>query len=189
MTYGTIQPSPIPLHLPLRIPRLIAFALGIALLAGLGLILATTNQPSTHSFAATVPASTTDLEQELVELSNSARTDATLSALSWNEELYAAASAKAAHMLASDYFDHVAPDGTTPWSFIRAAGYEYLLAGENLATDFTDQRRAIPAWLASPSHRANLLDPDFTDIAVAVASGEMNGKKTTVVVQMFGDPE
>jgi hypothetical protein len=119
---------------------------------------------------------------------NKARIDEHLSQLNINAELTLAATNKANDMLAKDYWSHNAPDGATPWQFVDAAGYSYSLAGENLARGFANADTVVAAWLASPSHRANVLDPSYTDVGFAVVSGKMNGQTTTLVVAMYGCP-
>lgn len=130
----------------------------------------------------------TSVEAALVSATNQERTAHNLPALAWNDDLYRAATEKAQDMFRQQYFDHIAPDGTTPWTFIRHE-YNYLEAGENLAIDFTDPLRAIPAWMASPTHRQNMLDADFRDIAIVTMHGTINGAETTVIVQLFGNPD
>jgi uncharacterized protein YkwD len=61
---------------------------------------------------------------DLSSLSNQERTSRGLAPLTLNSQLNSAAAAKAADMFSKDYWAHVAPDGTTPWSFIYAAGYD-----------------------------------------------------------------
>ncbi len=125
-------------------------------------------------------------EGRLIELTNIERQAQGLKPLRYNPQLSRAAEAKAADMLAADYFEHTSPAGKTPWSFIKATGYDYYKAGENLAIDFTTVEGPIPAWMASPSHRANILKEDFSEIGIASMTGEYQGRETTVVVQMFG---
>ena len=91
-------------------------------------------------------------------------------------------------MLTQDYWAHVAPDGTQPWKFFTDSGYIYRFAGENLARDFSDPGSAISAWMASPSHRENLLSSKYKDTGVAVVEGDLNGVETTLIVQLFGSP-
>jgi hypothetical protein len=95
---------------------------------------------------------------------------------------------KATDMFAKDYWAHVSPDGTTPWVWIRKAGYNYLYAGENLARGFDTSASVVNAWMNSPEHRANLLSSNYTDIGFAVQSGTLTGTETTLVVQEFGSP-
>lgn len=123
---------------------------------------------------------------EVVRLTNQKRIENGESILIENEVLSRAALAKGTHMLANDYWAHVAPDGTDPWYFFDEADYEYQFAGENLARDFSDPNSAVDAWMASPSHRDNLLSSRYDEIGVAVVEGELNGVDTTIIVQLFG---
>ena len=124
----------------------------------------------------------------LVSMTNSVRAREGLGALSVNSQLTAAASAKAQDMLANQYFAHTSPSGKTPWDFIKAAGYNYAYAGENLAIGYTDAGELFSAWMASATHRENILNSNFREIGVAVISGAYEGEETTVVAQEFGAP-
>jgi hypothetical protein len=125
---------------------------------------------------------------QVVEITNAERAKADLPPLSVNNLLNQAALAKANHMFANDYWSHVAPDGSTPWNFIRSAGYAYSVAGENLARDFDDTGSMIRAWMASETHKANIVHPKYSEIGIAVVNGKLQGVETTLVVQMFGVP-
>lgn len=113
---------------------------------------------------------------------------AKLDALTVNPLLVEAAQAKANDMASKGYFAHNSPEGLTPWYWIKGAGYNYLYAGENLAIDFEDSDDVERAWMNSPGHRANILNVHFTEVGIATAVGEIDGRKTTFVVQMFGSP-
>ena len=89
-------------------------------------------------------------------------------------------------MLNKGYWAHFAPDGTSPWSFFTKFGYKYKYAGENLARDFSNPGSVVNAWMASSSHRENLLSPKYKEIGIAVVEGKLNGVDTTLVVQLFG---
>jgi uncharacterized protein YkwD len=123
---------------------------------------------------------------EVIRLTNEKRTSAGVSALTYNAQLATAAKAKGEDMLAKDYWAHVAPDGTQPWKFFNDVGYKYKYAGENLAKDFSSPQAAIDAWMASPSHKENLLSSKYSEIGIAVVEGDMNGVDTTIIVQLFG---
>ncbi|OGY24632.1 MAG: hypothetical protein A2Y57_00700 [Candidatus Woykebacteria bacterium RBG_13_40_7b] len=125
----------------------------------------------------------------LISLANSSRAQTGLGALSSNSQLTSAAFAKANDMLQNQYFAHTSPDGTTPWTFIAASGYDYVYAGENLAIGYTDASELHAAWMASPSHRDNILNPNFREIGIATVSGIFEGAETTIVVQMFGSSD
>ena len=124
--------------------------------------------------------------EQIVSLTNVKRAQNNLPTLSYNPLLSAAASAKASDMFANNYWAHNSPSGKTPWSFIAAAGYRYIFAGENLARDFDDPGAVVDAWMNSSSHRSNLLDKNFREIGVAVSAGKLDGREGILVVQMFG---
>lgn len=124
--------------------------------------------------------------EQIVALTNQKRVQNGVGALTINSQLSSAAGAKAANMLSENYWAHNSPSGKTPWTFISAAGYRYLYAGENLARDFSDAGSVVDAWMNSPSHRSNLLDPNFREIGVFVTLGDLTGREGTLVVQFFG---
>ncbi len=124
--------------------------------------------------------------QELLNFTNQKRAENGLESLSNNTQLADAASKKADDMFAKNYWAHNAPDGTTPWVFIKASGYNYVYAGENLARGFNSATDVVNAWMASPAHRSNILSSNFKDVGFAVKSGTLNGEQTFLVVQEFG---
>lgn len=124
----------------------------------------------------------------IIQLSNQARKTQGLASLKNNTALTKAAQAKAKDMISNDYFAHISPKRVTPWYWFSQAGYRYTSAGENLAIDYVNSEDVIQAWLDSPSHRKNLLNSKYQDIGVAVATGEINGTTSVIVVQMFGSP-
>ncbi|MBI1834048.1 MAG: hypothetical protein HYR90_04470 [Candidatus Andersenbacteria bacterium] len=124
----------------------------------------------------------------IIQLTNAERQKGGLSALTTNSQLTAAAQEKCKHMLEEDYFAHISPSGVTPWFWIKKHGYTYQVAGENLAIDFTEAEDVVAAWMASPSHKANIMHSEYTETGVAVVSGEFQGGTSIVVVHMFGLP-
>ncbi len=125
---------------------------------------------------------------DLYNLSNQERSNAGLSTLSLNYKLNSAAYAKANHMIANNYWAHVAPDGTTPWYFINNSGYSYVTAGENLAKGFSTSSGVTTGWMNSPTHRANILNASYKEVGYAVVDGILLGSQTTLVVAMYCDP-
>lgn len=123
---------------------------------------------------------------ELVNLTNLRRAEAGLEPLTLNGQLSQAAQLKANDMFAKNYWAHTAPDGTTPWVFIKSAGYEYIYAGENLARGFTNASDAVDAWMASPGHKDNMLSKNYSEIGFAVSAGNLTGDETVLIVEMFG---
>lgn len=123
---------------------------------------------------------------ELNEFSNQERINVGLSPLSLNSQLNSAAYAKAQDMFADNYWAHVAPDGTEPWSFIINSGYDYTTAGENLAKNFSYSQGVVSGWMASEGHRANVMNPAYQDVGYAIVNGVLLGEETTLVVAMYG---
>ena len=124
--------------------------------------------------------------QKVIDLANADRKDKGISELAENEKLSQAASDKAEDMVLKNYFAHTSPKGITPWRWIEKENYGYNYAGENLAMDFTSAEKMNEAWLASPTHRANILNEKYKEIGIAVREGVINGHTTTIVVQIFG---
>lgn len=125
---------------------------------------------------------------DVIRLVNSARAEAKLSPLKENEVLDIAAKTKADDMGSKEYFSHNSPDGKTPWDFIKGAGYKYVAAGENLAMDFMSAEAAHNALMASPTHRANILNPLYTEMGISVVQGTFDGRPSIYLVQYFGKP-
>lgn len=123
---------------------------------------------------------------EVVRATNEQRIASGLKPLAYNEKLADAARRKAANMLEENYWAHVSPSGKSPWVWFQAAGYSYTFAGENLAKDFGDTSRMISAWMSSPTHRDNIVNPKYSEIGLAVVPGVLQGAETVLVVQLFG---
>lgn len=124
--------------------------------------------------------------QEVVNLTNQKRAALGLSALSLNQTLSSAAYTKGRDMIDKDYWAHVSPDGTQPWKFFKDFNYRYRYAGENLARDFSNANEAVNAWMNSPTHKENILNPKYKEIGIGVVEGDLAGSDTTIIVQFFG---
>lgn len=126
----------------------------------------------------------------IFNLSNDARLAEDLPKLVLSEELTTAAQAKAEAMVADNYFEHTAPDGTTGWDYIDETGYAYTFAGENLAASNENDISVVDGWLNSPGHRANLLNAEFSDIGLGIASKDSYGEYQNVyfIVALYAVP-
>jgi uncharacterized protein YkwD len=163
-------------------PSFLALLVGVFLVNQLALNFIALARPGVLGY-------TSDITPEkIVELTNSKRQQQGLEVLSINEVLSNAARMKAEDMFAFDYWAHTSPSGKTPWTFFKQAGYNYIVAGENLAKDFSNPDSVVEAWMKSPTHKANIVDGRFSEIGVAVVEGDLNGFRTTLVVQLFGSP-
>ncbi len=124
--------------------------------------------------------------QILIDYSNAERVSRSVPHLSTNEDLAAAASAKAHDMAERGYFSHNTPEGESPWKWVREEGYSFTRVGENIAVGYANEYKVIEGWLNSPGHRENLLNEKFTDIGIGIALGTYKGREATYVVQFFG---
>lgn len=106
-----------------------------------------------------------------------------------NDKLNEAAMLKAKDMMTYGYFAHNSPSGITPWFWFSKVGYSYKYAGENLAIGFLESDEVYNAWLNSQSHKDNMLNPNYKEVGTAILEGSFNGNKTTIIVQLFGNPQ
>ncbi len=171
-------------HRP-RVLHVEGLAIFVAIVIGAQTLVAffsktTFSLPSILGFSSSITAS------QVVEQTNRQRTALGLSPLTMNTQLNAAALSKGNNMCGEQYWAHISPSGTTPWVFMRNAGYRYAVAGENLARDFSDTGSMVDAWMASPTHKANIVNGKYKEIGVAVIDCNLLGHDTALVVQMFG---
>lgn len=126
--------------------------------------------------------------EALLDEANAARKSNSLEELHLSQKLNQAAYLKATDMFTHQYWGHTGPDGTKPWKWLVDVDYGYSKAGENLAKNFYTAEAVNAAWMNSPEHRTNILEPDYTEVGFAVASGKLDGKSTTIVVALYGRP-
>lgn len=127
--------------------------------------------------------------ENIIKLTNKERIKQGLKPLKINKILEKVATNKANDLMKGQYFSHTSPNGKTFIKWFKDAQYNYLYAGENLAMDFVTSEGITKAWMQSKSHRANILSPYYTEIAVATKSGIWNGRLTTIIAQVFGMPK
>lgn len=142
----------------------------------------------TQSSAAAVRSSTAaELEAAVLALTNQERQRAGLAPLRLNPRLQNAARHHAANMARLNRLAHTLAEADLPDLAGRLSryGYSYLLAGENVAWNYASASAVMAAWMGSPAHRANILNPTFTEIGVAVAS---NARGEPYLCQVFGAP-
>lgn len=127
--------------------------------------------------------------QKIIDWTNKYRADENLPALTLNTNLAAAAQAKTDDMFAKQYFEHTSTTGVTTGQLVLDEGYNYKVTGQNLALgDFKDEKDLVDAWMASPGHRANIMNTEYTEIGVAAGLSDYQGRNTWIAVQEFGKP-
>lgn len=126
--------------------------------------------------------------KNIAHLVNAERGKAALAPLKTDERLVESARKKCLDIATKDYWAHVAPDGTDPWSYITQSGYPYYTAGENLAMNYATPDAVIDGWMNSPTHRENIEKESFTDTGVAICTpiGPTKQVHGLIVVQHFG---
>jgi hypothetical protein len=123
----------------------------------------------------------------IINLTNQERSERGIAAVKESALLNQSSTLKADHMFEHDYWAHYAPDGTSPWDFFEQVGYKYSWAGENLARGFSTSEGVVAGWMGSPSHRENMLNPNFTEIGIGIENGTLDGEQTTLVVEHLGN--
>jgi uncharacterized protein YkwD len=93
---------------------------------------------------------------------------------------------KYAHVMAArDFFGHRGPDGRQPWDRMRAEGYQWRGAGENIAAGQRGVAAVMASWRGSPPHYANLVNPAFTHVGFGYSRKD-SSHYATYWVQEFG---
>ncbi len=129
-----------------------------------------------------------DQEQEMNRLIADFRASKNLPKLASNNKLESSSQMKANDMSAFSYFSHQGPEGRGLQYWMRTVGYDYTLAGENLAVGFSDVHDVLKAWIASPTHYQNLAEQEFIENGMGFSSGEFEGRSTVFIAHHFGDP-
>ena len=110
--------------------------------------------------------------------------------------LRCAARKHAQDMATRQYFSHHSPEGQTPWSRMRAAGYgSYRFAAENIAVGSEQPRQVVDRLMQDPPHCANIMSSKFTHAGIGyapgssqLASGDSEEAYRNLTVQDFATP-
>jgi uncharacterized protein YkwD len=108
-------------------------------------------------------------EDQILALVNAERAAAGCGAVSADPGLTAVARAHSEDMRDRDYFDHVNPEGLSPFDRAERAGMS--ARAENIAYGQPDPADVMADWMASSGHRANILNCDLTRLGVGIAAG------------------
>ncbi len=128
-------------------------------------------------------------ENQIIFWTNDNRSKNGLSGLSENNLLSEIAKMRVEDMFAKGYFEHTSPTGDSASKMAGRLGYKYITIGENIAEgNFDGAEGLVDAWMASPGHRANILNKNYTEIGVASEEGIYQGQKVSMSAQIFGKP-
>ncbi|MEU6478189.1 CAP domain-containing protein [Streptomyces sp. NPDC047017] len=131
-----------------------------------------TGSPAPAVTASSTPAggaTASGTTARIVALVNAERAKAGCSALTLDPALTKAAQEHSADMAAHQNMSHTGSDGSAPSDRISAAGYDWSAYGENVAYGYATPEEVMAGWMASPGHRANILDCSFKEIGVGLA--------------------
>ncbi|MEL6840676.1 MAG: CAP domain-containing protein [Pseudomonadota bacterium] len=120
--------------------------------------------PQTPS-APTVP----NVDQSFQGMLNGVRAANGAAPLSYDARLGRAAQAHANDMLAMGRMTHRGSDGSNVGQRVSREGYDWITVGENVARGQRNEEAVLNAWVNSPDHQANNVNPNFEDFALAKA--------------------
>ncbi|MCI2239589.1 CAP domain-containing protein [Paenibacillus sp. TRM 82003] len=149
-------------------------------LAALALGLTTAAPASAEELRPTAPDPLPAGAQLVLDRTNDARATAGCGPLAVAEAMTDTAAGHSAEMAAGGRMSHVGADGSTPRVRLAAHGVQPWRTAENVAYGY-DAASVVDAWLASPGHRANILDCRLTHVGIAEAPSPVGPYWTQVL--------
>jgi uncharacterized protein YkwD len=120
-----------------------------------------------------------------LELTNVERANHGLPPLALSRELSRAAQTYAEVLANSDCFQHTCGPVPDMRDRVEQAGYTgWTAMAENIAAGYRSPEIAIAAWMGSDGHRANMLNPHYTEIGIGMSMSD--GSYGVYWTQNFG---
>ena len=146
-----------------------------------------THKRGPHAGRPTAQPASSGFADSIVEAMNRERAAQGLGPLQLDSRLSLAAEDRVEDMLSKGYFDHVSPDGVSPFTWVQARGYRYRMIGENLALGYRNSQSVVTGWMHSPGHRQNILKSGFNEVGIAFAdTSPRRGYRGPLVVALYG---
>lgn len=117
---------------------------------------------------------------KVLELVNQERAKAGVAPLVINNKLSKMAQIKAEDIFEHDYWDHTSPIYGSPSEMAKAFGITDKGCGENLCWFADTPEEAVTSWMGSEGHKANILNPKYTQIGLGVYSSKQYDSKVWV---------
>jgi uncharacterized protein YkwD len=136
------------------------------------------------AFAATASR----VERKIVKLVNRQRAQRGLPPVRISGRLVAAARFHSAEMLRYDYFDHASVHPARAWDARVRSYLHRRVVGENLAWGagtYATAAMTVQMWMASPPHRAIILDGRFRLVGIGRKLGTYAGSSGAMVTADF----
>lgn len=118
----------------------------------------------------TVSTPLTSMERGIIRLTNIQRKRHGCAPLRIDRRLIVSARIHSEEMAKSGTFSHNSPDGASPWHRMEAAGYRDGGA-ENIGRGYPTAAETVRSWMATSSHRANILNCKLTATGVGTMEG------------------
>lgn len=118
------------------------------------------------------------LESQVLTLVNQKRaagavcggvTKAPAPALTLETRLRCAARKHSKDMATNNFMSHTGSNGSTPWDRIKATGYSYRAAAENVAAGYGTAEAVVNGWMSSTGHCNNIMNATYTQIGIGYA--------------------
>ncbi len=126
-------------------------------------------ETTTQSQTSNNPSVNKSIEQQVLDLVNKERTSNGLSPLTLNAEVSKVAQMKSEDMRDKNYFSHTSPTYGSPFDMLKKFNVKYTYAGENIAKGQKTPEAVVNAWMNSEGHRANILNPNYTQMGIGYA--------------------
>lgn len=135
------------------------------------------NEENNNDTSSTLP----NTAETVLNLINEERKAQGITPLQIDDLLNSTAQTKATDMVKNNYFSHDSPTYGSPFEMMQNAGITYRTAGENIAGN-PSVENAVKSWLASESHKQNLLSNAYNYIGIGIEESPAYGY---VIVAMF----
>ena len=156
----------------------ITAALGLATLGGV--------VPQCEPAPVPAVAPVSNVQDSVVNSVNHHRGSAGRAPVAIDARLTAAAQSHSDDLARRQTMSHTGTGGTDGGQRISTAGYGWSTWGENVAAGQPTAADVMSAWMASPGHRANILNGSVNHIGVAATTGANGVVYWTMVIAAGG---
>lgn len=118
-----------------------------------------------------IPDKSSSFANDVLTIVNQERNKEGLSGLEFCPALNSVANLKSQDMSAHNYFDHISPNYGNLFDILKKRNINYSYGGENIAVGHTSPKEVVHAWMNSPGHRKNILNPNYQKTGIGVCFG------------------
>lgn len=125
------------------------------------------------------------VEEGIIVLINKERAKKGLKKLTLEKDMKKYTTFRSEEMAENNYFGHASPVYGRWVNLLYTSEYDFDYAGENLAAGFVTADDFVKAWMASPTHRKNILNPYYTKTTISIIDGKAGNQYQTYATQWF----